>query len=208
MKIKYYQHIRFIGAVLLTFVLISSILLYIFDFDLYLKILTGLFSKDNYISRPNEAIVRVNSYLIFFILSWLFITTFFLNSFIDYLKSIRQNLIHIDKLEIILLFICILLFFLNSTTGFMNSLYQEDSLFESLTALFAFVSSLIFLSCIGQSLKKIKLIYISLAILFLLYGLEEISWGQRILVFETPELLGKINFQKETNFHNIRNMSI
>lgn len=33
--------------------------------------------------------------------------------------------------------------------------------------------------------------------------LEEISWGQRIFGFETPELLQRYNLQKETNIHNL-----
>jgi hypothetical protein len=33
---------------------------------------------------------------------------------------------------------------------------------------------------------------------------EEISWGQRILHFQTPEELRKINRQEEANIHNIR----
>lgn len=32
---------------------------------------------------------------------------------------------------------------------------------------------------------------------------EEISWGQRILNFETPQMLASINAQKEVNVHNL-----
>lgn len=32
---------------------------------------------------------------------------------------------------------------------------------------------------------------------------EEISWGQRIFGFETPDWLKTKNLQKETNFHNL-----
>jgi hypothetical protein len=36
-----------------------------------------------------------------------------------------------------------------------------------------------------------------------MFGMEEISWGQRIFGWETPMYLAKINEQKETNIHNI-----
>jgi hypothetical protein len=52
-----------------------------------------------------------------------------------------------------------------------------------------------------------------LAVLFLLVAVaafivagEEISWGQRILGFLTPDALKDINHQGETNFHNISSL--
>ncbi|OMQ14715.1 hypothetical protein A7K94_0214585, partial [Modestobacter sp. VKM Ac-2676] len=33
---------------------------------------------------------------------------------------------------------------------------------------------------------------------------EEISWGQRVFAFGTPEELAAVNQQAETNFHNVR----
>ena len=37
---------------------------------------------------------------------------------------------------------------------------------------------------------------------------EEISWGQHIFKWNSPELFQKINNQKETNIHNIKGMDI
>ena len=34
--------------------------------------------------------------------------------------------------------------------------------------------------------------------------LEEISWGQQLLDFRTPDLVKQYNVQRETNFHNLR----
>lgn len=42
---------------------------------------------------------------------------------------------------------------------------------------------------------------------FVIIGMEEISWGQRILLFETPEFLDPINKQHEFNLHNIKGIS-
>ena len=38
-----------------------------------------------------------------------------------------------------------------------------------------------------------------------LMGMEEISWGQRIIGWDTPDLWKQINAQHETNFHNFLN---
>ncbi len=45
--------------------------------------------------------------------------------------------------------------------------------------------------------------YIGLAIVLFVIGMEEISWGQRILNFSTPEVMKKLNYQSEVSVHNI-----
>ena len=52
-----------------------------------------------------------------------------------------------------------------------------------------------------KKIESILLITFSAGCLFL--ALEEISYGQHLLKWETPETLSKINYQKETNIHNI-----
>ena len=42
------------------------------------------------------------------------------------------------------------------------------------------------------------------AFLFLFAFGEEISWGQRIFNFETPQAIKEINMQQEFNFHNLK----
>jgi hypothetical protein len=37
----------------------------------------------------------------------------------------------------------------------------------------------------------------------LLIGFEEMSWGQTIFNWDTPELFNNVNAQKETNLHNL-----
>ena len=46
-------------------------------------------------------------------------------------------------------------------------------------------------------------VYYLLAILLLFAALEEISWGQRLFGWGTPEVLSEINEQQETTIHNI-----
>lgn len=45
---------------------------------------------------------------------------------------------------------------------------------------------------------------IAMGVLFVFGGGEEMSWGQRIFGFETPESLKEINRQDEVTLHNIR----
>ena len=42
-----------------------------------------------------------------------------------------------------------------------------------------------------------------LAVASFVLAWEEISWGQRILGFETPDEIEQINAQQETNLHNM-----
>jgi hypothetical protein len=54
---------------------------------------------------------------------------------------------------------------------------------------------------LGQ--KFISSFYFLFAIALLLVSMEEISWGQRIIGFNTPELISDLNEQDEFSFHNI-----
>ena len=45
--------------------------------------------------------------------------------------------------------------------------------------------------------------YAAVAVVVFLIGMEEISWGQWIFFWRTPEAVKEINSQGETNLHNI-----
>ena len=92
-------------------------------------------------------------------------------------------------------------------------LYLEDGIFESLTPVLMVISMVL----IGVSIPKLRrdphlvsylnlltLIYFILISLFLLNAMEEISWGQRIFGWETPQTF-EGNVQNETNLHNYFN---
>jgi hypothetical protein len=81
---------------------------------------------------------------------------------------------------------------------------KEDGYIEYFTAVWLLATSIL-------SLYKAKLatllvpkifFYLVTSVFFFGFG-EEISWGQRIIGFETPADLEKINAQKEFNLHNI-----
>ena len=85
---------------------------------------------------------------------------------------------------------------------------REGNLIETLSATFAFIAcglfAYIFLLLCRQALptKGFYLVTsLSFAGVFFLLGMEEVSWFQRVLSFDTPELF-KSNTQGEFNLHN------
>ncbi|MGW8225657.1 MAG: hypothetical protein ACWGOY_07985, partial [Anaerolineales bacterium] len=92
-------------------------------------------------------------------------------------------------------------------------LYLEDGVFESLTPILMLAAILL----IGLSIPKIRkdsgfvnvrnlitIIYLFLMLVFFLNAMEEISWGQRIFGWGTPQAFAG-NVQDETNLHNYFN---
>lgn len=87
-------------------------------------------------------------------------------------------------------------------------LLQENRPVEMLTFMFLFAAGLIAL-VLGFKARAIKpltyepLFILTFGILLLIVGLEEISWGQHFIGFETPESMKEINQQDEMNLHNL-----
>jgi hypothetical protein len=90
-----------------------------------------------------------------------------------------------------------------------SELTKEDKFIEIASAMILLASCLTTLVCwikCQYSLyvpKITKAALIFLAITFFLIAMEEISWFQRIINFQTPELLSKANEQNEFNLHNL-----
>jgi hypothetical protein len=90
-----------------------------------------------------------------------------------------------------------------------NALAEEDSLAESLSALFCFLGMGTFISLAVYHYKKSKTVrsisfwfaFLS-ALLCFLIGMEEVSWFQRVLSYETPAMFSG-NDQGEMNLHNL-----
>lgn len=88
------------------------------------------------------------------------------------------------------------------------ALCTEDRLVEWVTALSYLFASLLFLrAMVYQSRSHVAkvdvwfLLFLSLGCLFV--GGEEISWGQRLIGFSTPESIRQYNFQNEVTVHNL-----
>lgn len=93
--------------------------------------------------------------------------------------------------------------------GTYDRITQEDHLVEYIGFIFLLVTGgyLIAAGFLGILEKKRKLYACALLLLvglvFIVAAFEEISWGQRLLGFQTPEKLVQQNDQNEFNFHNI-----
>jgi hypothetical protein len=92
---------------------------------------------------------------------------------------------------------------------------KEDSFFEIGTAVLFLITSFLFFALFFR--KKLfrneqdrlvyntylkRIFFLLFALMFFVFFGEEISWGQRILGFETPESVMERNMQKEFNIHN------
>lgn len=86
-------------------------------------------------------------------------------------------------------------------------LLEEDGPVEWLSAIF-FVGIAVIAVRIGFNRFKTghswqAVLFVSVALVMFFAGGEEVSWGQRVFGWDTPEELIGINDQEETNLHNI-----
>ncbi|NQU50400.1 MAG: hypothetical protein HQ519_17260 [Planctomycetes bacterium] len=91
-------------------------------------------------------------------------------------------------------------------------LLREDGVFETASAIFFLAAAAVALGAFWkQKLPTNKLVFgrqrnvflFLLGAFFLLCFLEEISWGQRMFGWNTPDSLKVWNKQKEANLHNL-----
>ena len=110
------------------------------------------------------------------------------------------------------IYIAFTYFILMMGPGIISATIPEDHFFEIVGAASLLVTSFLFFYgfiVARRSLEKTwvsiakQLVYLALAVLFFVGAGEEISWGQRILGFETPETVSQVNRQEEFNLHNL-----
>ena len=85
-----------------------------------------------------------------------------------------------------------------------HALTREDSLVENLTVVWFVLAGLLLLvtALVERSFFR-RCVYILGGVAMVFAAGEEISWGQRIFGFATPDFLMHLNYQKEFNVHNI-----
>ena len=87
-----------------------------------------------------------------------------------------------------------------------QALTREDYWVENLTAVwFLLASLLLFVTAWWSGSFFRRCVYILGAVAMVFAAGEEISWGQRIFGFATPDFLMYLNESKEFNIHNISN---
>lgn len=99
---------------------------------------------------------------------------------------------------------------LDPSSDLWNVLYQEDGVFESLTAVLFLIAAFLLAKAVFLVKGRLKepgpvrwlsLFYLFTALVFFVYAMEEISWGQRVFGWGTPSAF-EGNLQNETNLHN------
>lgn len=90
-------------------------------------------------------------------------------------------------------------------------LVSEGSVVEWLTFLFFLAAGALFLltgrgqwvTDRAEGRRGLGALFLAMGVVSLLIGFEEMSWGQTIFNWDTPELFNTANAQKETNLHNL-----
>ena len=91
--------------------------------------------------------------------------------------------------------------------GYNIVIWSENGLVEFLQLIVLFISIIYFGSYfIKKREKNLNVICTFYLIGLIYYFFEEISWGQHIFFWSTPNFFLEVNSQNETNFHNTSNL--
>lgn len=82
---------------------------------------------------------------------------------------------------------------------------HEDSM-ELLTALLLTGSGLVAVFLMAKYRETDQWFILGIGLFFIFLGMEELSWGQHLFDWQTPEALMVFNDQNEINLHNLDNM--
>ena len=198
-------------------VIFINVYFYLVHFNEYIKFLEIYISIDGNISEPKLAFLRILLFLISLLLIVLFRIYENLNlnkkkfSIINHFKSLKKY----EKIAFIFIFILFIPSVLQliddnglkyGPISVFKIIYKEDGFLEYLTALFGLIASIILLISVVIKKGKYEIFFkIFLSLFFFIFAMEEISWGQRIIGWETPTGLMERNYQNETNIHNFFN---
>ncbi len=108
------------------------------------------------------------------------------------------------------LFLCLNVMFFSSLLAADERTFQEltreDYWVENLTAVyFVLAGLLLFVTTLAERNSVRRCVYILGGMAMVFAAGEEISWGQRIFGFATPDFLMHLNESREFNVHNISN---
>ena len=97
------------------------------------------------------------------------------------------------------------IYFLTDPAGF-HAFAQEDRLLEWASALLlvAAAGMIAVRALAGRRARLTVALAAGLCLGLFVTGMEEISWGQRLFGFATPERLAEMNWQSEFNLHNVQ----
>jgi hypothetical protein len=213
----------------ITALLLAGVLLLIHSPALryIIHLITVHISPDNYVKPGSITAVRIYYFILVILLALLGL--FFLLDMPRRIREFVATFIDSDKMSGFFLYdeVCIgrkipfLIFVTGSVSGFLLLMYYlllgrpaVEGILETITTAFLIISSILLLISAfrlrpGNSVLSLRkgaffsLVIFSLMLL-LLVG-EEISWGQHFFGFESSDVFTEINFQGETNIHNLFN---
>ena len=119
----------------------------------------------------------------------------------------RQNHILVFSIPFVFLSFALIVYALNQTLYFNLFGILETGIFEWIQFASYVLASILgfrtlgFLATPPRGARKFVILIFSIACAFI--ALEEISWGQHVFLWSTPNFLSTINLQNETNFHNL-----
>ncbi len=120
-------------------------------------------------------------------------------------KTLYKVLVLLSKILIPALFVIFLIMYSINPLFYMF-VTGEDRVLEWLTVVLFVLTGVIAL-IIAIRIRSNKLpyfwFYLIVSILFVLFSLEELSWGQRLIGVESPEFFLDNNDQGEINIHNV-----
>jgi hypothetical protein len=207
--------VRLAGLIILLFAFLINCYFILFDQQSYIAFLER-FSPDGTIRDINAVFFRILKLIIYLCIAWVLATNkAIIDSFINESKHALDTDLHWWHRKSPYIIACSawlvisylpFLFFDYKT---MRALSLEDKFYESSSFLWLFLTSMSFLYLFYKKnvptspLKtKRQISFLLLGLLFFFGAGEEISWGQRIFHFQTPEILSS-NLQDEFNLHNL-----
>ncbi len=137
------------------------------------------------------------------------------------MKFAPSNLRWMDRIVLVLTLIVVLiiaaggLHYTLSSKDINTNIQKEDGIIENLTVLFFGGAGVMFIYAmvsthagVKEKLRDYRLVIILLGVLCIFAALEEISFGQRLIGWDSPEYFEEHSTQKETDFHNFPAISV
>lgn len=204
MEFEFIKKIRLQNIILFTFGLIGFVCTMYVDKN-YLHIHVFQYGIPNF--GPGYLI---RTFAIFICIAMIFICLIHLSGrnktdfivLIDYSKLLEKG----SVVSVVLFAVFFVLLSVFSPIAF-NTLSKEDNLIEWGSALLLFACSFVFLMTwikernLSYAFKHFKWLCLVFSLVFFVIAMEEISWFQRIIEFDTPATFND-NLQQEANLHN------
>lgn len=188
---KYFLRLFFLSSV---FWLILVLIVSFINFDLLIEFLERYISPDGHIEAKYAIVFKLCLCPMYFFV--VFVLT------VNILKFFKLFPIKLSfyLLIYLIIFFTHLIIHLNASNIF-NQTMIEDGFLEWATVSVSILATILFFFASAFGVR----FAFFLGIFWLIFAMEEISWGQRVLAIESPQLVEKYNYQKELNFHNFLN---